>query len=373
MTAATKPKKVSAANWLLIATAIAMWSFLGAMVTPSSKTHDFLNIYTGARLALDGQFAKLHDVDTQLAEERKYVPKADRLVPFVRPHFYAALLAPVGLLPFDAAFWAWIGLQTLLLFGCWYWGFREFPADSLVISALYLPTALGIAHGQDGVLMLVVSIASYALLRSGKPLHAGAVLALGLIKFHLFLLWPLAMIVSGNWRMLAGFAGAGAAEALISLALGGMEGARNYVALLTNKDLERLSPTPEFMINAQSIAANLAEGSAIVQGAWTLLIAAMWWLAAWRAPVWRWWAATAFAGLLMVPHTYGYDASLLLLPFWLCLFVNEEKRLRGVAALASTPIPFLMTLADKPWAVAAALCLTATLVAMALQRDRRAS
>ena len=348
-----------------------MWMFLGLLVTPSSRVHDFLNIYTGAKLAREGKFAQLHDPAVQLAEERALVPSTDRLVPFVRPHFYAAILAPLSLLPFSTAFWAWIAFQTLLLFGCWYWGFRHFPADSVVISALYLPTALGIAHGQDGVLMLVISIAAYASLQRGNVFTAGCVLALGLIKFHLFLLWPLAMLVARNWRMLAGFCTGGAGLALISLALGGMEGARNYVGLLTNKDLERLSPTPEFMINAQSIAANLADGSPVVQASWTVLTLVMWLIAIWKAPLWRWWSATALAGLLVVPHIYGYDASLLLLPFWLMLFVNVEKRLKIVATLASTPLPFLLTLADKPWSVAAALALTAVLVTMALVQDKK--
>jgi hypothetical protein len=348
-----------------------MWIFLGMFIAPQARVHDFLNLYTGAKLALDGRFAELHNVDVQLAEEQKYAPANDRLVPFVRPHFYAALLAPMALIPFGAAFWTWIAAQTLLLFGCWYWGFRQFPADSLVFSALYLPTALGIAHGQDGVLMLVISIASYSLLRSGRHFAAGSVLALGLIKFHLFLLWPAAMLVARDWNMLAGFSAIGALEALISAALGGVTGVTNYIAMLTNKDLERLSPTPEFMINAQSIAANLAEGNMVVRIAWTVLVAAMWLIAIWRAPMWRWWAATALAGLLLVPHTYGYDAALLLLPVWLCLFENTEKRLRIVATLASTPIPFLLTLADKPWSAAAALALTAMLVAMAIQRSEQ--
>lgn len=348
-----------------------MWMFLGLLVTPSSRVHDFLNIYTGGKLALEGRFAELHDPAVQLAEEKRLVPTTERLVPFVRPHFYAAVLSPLALLPFGTAFWTWLGFQTLLLFGCWYWGFREFPADSVVISALYLPTALGIAHGQDGVLMLVISIAAYAQLKRGNAFAAGCVLALGLIKFHLFLLWPLAMLVARNWRMFAGFCTGGAGLALASLALGGWQGARTYVALLTNKDLERLSPTPEFMINAQSIAANLAEGSVVVQAAWTVLTLVMWLIAIWKAPLWRWWSATALAGLLIVPHTYGYDASLLLLPFWLMLFVNVEKRLRIVATLASTPLPFLLTLADKPWSVAAALALTTVLVTMALVQDKK--
>ena len=360
-----RKKTVSLANWALLFLACGLWTFIGSMVVPSSRNHDFLNLYTGAKLALDGRFAELHSVDVQLAQERQYVPQLDRLIPFVRPHFYALLLAPLALLPFGIAFWVWICLQTLLLFGCWYWGYRQYPADSLVISALYLPTALGIASGQDCVLMLVISIASYHLLKSDKPLAAGAVLALGLVKFHLFLLWPVAMLVAKEWKMLAGFVGGGAVEALLSLALGGISGARHYIALLTNKDLERLSPSPELMINTQSITANLAGGSMAVQAGCMLLVVALWWIAVRNAPRSRWWLATATAGLLLVPHVYGYDASLLLLPLWIAIFDNIHKPLRIVATMVSTPIAFLVALADKPWSVTSALALLLLLSATA--------
>ena len=370
----TKKKTVSIANWALIILATSMWTFMGSMITPTSKHHDFLNIYTGAKLALDGRFSELHAIDVQLAQERVYVPQLPDLVPFVRPPVYALVLAPLALIPFETAFWVWIALQTLLLFGCWYWAYRHYPADSLVFSALYLPTALGIASGQDCVVMLVISVASYHLLRSDKPFAAGAVLALGLVKFHLFLLWPLAMLVAKEWKMLAGFSATGALEVLASLALGGITGAKHYIAMLTNKDLERLSPSPELMINTQSIAANLANGNLAVLAACTLLVAVGWWIAIRNAPRWRWWLGTAVAGLLVTPHVYGYDAGLMLLPVWLALFENTEKRLRIVATLVSTPLPFLISLADTPWSVVASLALVALLAATAMsaigQRER---
>jgi len=370
----TDKKTVSIANWALIVLATSMWTFMGAMITPTSKHHDFLNIYTGAKLALDGRFNELHAIDVQLEQERVYVPRLPDLVPFVRPHVYALVLAPLALIPFESAFWVWIASQTLLLFGCWYWAYRQYPADSLVFSALYLPTALGIASGQDCTVMLVISVASYHLLRLDKPLASGAVLALGLVKFHLFLLWPFAMLVAHEWKMLAGFSLVGAVEALASLALGGITGAKHYVAMLTNKDLERLSPSPELMINTQSIAANLADGNNAVWAACTLLVAIGWWIAIRNAPRWRWWLATAVAGLLVTPHVYGYDAGLMLLPVWLALFENTEKRLRIVATFVSTPLPFLISLADKPWSVVAALALLTLLAATAMstigQRER---
>jgi hypothetical protein len=60
---------------------------------------------------------------------------------------------------------------------------------------------------------------------------------------------------------------------------------------------------------------------------------------------------TAFASLLIVPHVYAYDATLLLLPIWLTIFRSVRPISRIAATLFSTPIPFGFALADKPWAV----------------------
>lgn len=359
--------RVPFTTWAVVALASALWIFFGSIIVPSARAHDFLNLYSGASLAGEGRFVTLHDTAVQLAEERRFEPRTDHLVPFVRPHFYAALLLPLGWLSFSIAFWIWLAIQAAVYFACWRWGLKQFGPDALAIGALFLPAALGIAHGQDCVFMLAVSIGAYHALRSGRPLLSGAILALGLAKFHLFLLWPLALIVGMRWRMLAGFALGGAIEGIASLALGGLDGARSYIALLTNRDLDHLSPSPELMVNGQSIAANLFDGNAAAANLMLGLTAGLWLGAVWRAPLWRWWSATAAAGLLLVPHVYGYDATLLLLPIWLVLFESGSKPARIAALAASTPIPYLMSLADKPYSVAGALAVFGLLATLAAQ------
>jgi hypothetical protein len=193
----------------------AFWTLLGSVLVPGARFHDFLNLYAGASLARDGVFAAMHSPEVQIQREREYAPQLPELVPFVRPPFYAALLAPLAWLPFGAAFWMWLAVQTIVLAGIWAWAFRRWGADALIFGSMYLPTALGIAHGQDCVLILLIVLGVYALARREQYFLSGAVLGLGLIKFHLFMLWPLALLVQKRWRMLAGACVAAAAEMLV--------------------------------------------------------------------------------------------------------------------------------------------------------------
>jgi hypothetical protein len=357
-------RRIPLQTWAAVAAFCLLWIALGSQIAPSARKHDFLNLYTGASLALDGNFAHMHSPEVQLERERRFVPALDALVPFVRPPFYALLLAPLALLPFGVAFWFWIGLQSALLFGCWAWAFYRWGPDALIFGALYLPTALGIASGQDCVEMLVIAIATYTLAEKENYGSSGAALGLGLIKFHLFLLWPLAIVIQKRWRMLFGAIAAVAIELLVSLWLAGAAGLREYYQLLQKKDLEHLSPSPELMINVHGLALNFGTDNIVIRGFLVLMVVALVSGACWRAPLWRWIAAASAGSLLVPPHVYGYDAALLLLALWLAIFISTAKFTRLAATLLCTPIPFLMTLAERPWAAATPLALLLFLVAL---------
>lgn len=351
-------------TWAAVLAFCAVWVMLGSVIVPGARKHDFLNLYTGASLALEGNFAHLHSPEVQLDRERQIVPELPALVPFVRPPFYALLLAPLALLPFGPAFWIWLALQTALLFGCWAWALNRWGPDALTFGALYLPTALGIASGQDCVVMLAILIATYALAEKGNQFASGTALGLGLIKFHLFLLWPLALLIQRRWRMLLGACAAVAFESLVSLWLSGWSGIAEYFALLRNKNIERLSPSPELMIDVHGLAINFGIDHlacrALLVGVVVLLVAA----ACWRAPLWQWIAAASAGSLLIPPHVYGYDAGLLLLSIWLAIFMSASKWTRIAATLLCTPIPFLMNLAGSPWAAATPIALLLFLVSL---------
>ena len=339
-----------------------VWIAFGSQMVSSSRQHDFLNLYTGASLALQGDFASLHSSAAQFARERQFVPDLPALVPFVRPPFYALLLAPLALLPFGIAFWVWLAAQTLLLLGCWAWAFLQWGPDALIFGALFLPTALGIGSGQDCVVLLAILIATYSLSEKGHSVASGLALGLGLIKFHLFLLWPLALIVQKRWRVLLGVCISITIELLVSLGLSGPDGLRAYVDLLRNKHIERLSPSPELMINIHSLALNLGIFSLVFRACLIAFVAALVIAASRRAPLWRCMAAASIGSLLVPPHVYGYDAALMLLSVWLCIFMSSDRWTRIVATLVCTPIPYLANLGGSPWAAAAPLSLLVLLL-----------
>ncbi|MDP9114184.1 MAG: DUF2029 domain-containing protein [Acidobacteriota bacterium] len=344
-------RKISWSSGIVVTGLCVFWIMLGSRTLAGARAHDFLNLYTGASLALTGHFAALHDPAVQFARERQIAPHLAALVPFVRPGFYAALLAPLALLPYTAAFAVWIVLQCALLVASWVWAWHRFGSDALVFAALFLPAPLGIATGQDCVMLLVIFIAAFTLAERGRSFAAGLVLGLLLWKFHLVLLWPVALLVQRRWRMLAGFALAGAAELAACVALGGWGVIRTYSSLLTNKSIERLSPSPELMISYEGFAANLGITSPAFK---FLLITGIVMVFVWtvrEAPLWRVFAVTAVASELIVPHVYGYDATLLLLPIWLTIFNSKQPASKIAATLMATPLPFLFALADKPWAV----------------------
>ena len=357
-------RRIPLQTWAAVAGFSVFWIILGSRIAPAARNHDFLNLYTGASLALDGNFAHMHSPEVQLERERRFVPGLDALVPFVRPPFYALILAPLALLPFAVAFWVWLGLQSVLLVGCWVWAFRRWGPDALVFSALYLPTALGIASGQDCVVMLVIAMAIYTFAAKDKDWASGAALGLGLIKFHLFLLWPLAIVIQRRWRMFFGAIAAVAVELLLSLWLGGPSGLVSYFQLLQRKDIQHLNISPELMINVHSLPLNFGLDSLLLRGFLVVIVIGLVSAACWRAPLWRWIAAASAGSLLVAPHVYGYDAGLFLLSLWLTIFVCVQTPARLAATLLVTPIPFLMTLASRPWAAATPLALLLFLVTL---------
>ncbi|PYQ13151.1 MAG: hypothetical protein DMH00_04855 [Acidobacteria bacterium] len=129
--------------------------------------------------------------------------------------FFGLLLAPFGLLPINAAVWAWLVFQlvcfTLI---CALPGsalLRLSPGQTILYRAL-CATSLPVLHnfrwGQISVLITVCVLASFSAHCAGKRLLSGVLLGLATaIKFYPILFLPY-FILKRDARMLAGFAAA---------------------------------------------------------------------------------------------------------------------------------------------------------------------
>jgi hypothetical protein len=358
---------------LLGAAAILMFSFAaGSAILQHARTQDFLNLYTGAALAREGQFHRLHDAGLQLERERALAGEGRSLVPFVRPHFYALLLSPLARLSLDAAFRVWIALQAslllLLLFLIW----RDRGSEAALLAAMFACLTIGLVHGQDNVVMALLAYLGFRSLERGREVQGGLWWSLLLAKFHLAL-GPLLVLAAGRRRRALGaFACGAAALAVISLGLSGVEGAVAYVRFLLNPSSEGLYPAPEKLASLQGLAANLP-----APAGWTYALAglpvALLTLLAFRRP-WRQSVCLAQGGALyLTPHVYLYDWSVLIPA--LLLGAEEKRRLwvRGLSLFLLSPLSAAAFLASPFTQAGVHGAYIAWLAATALAGRRRES
>ena len=137
------------------------WIVQGALTCQRARRHDFLSFYTGATLIRQGQAEQLYDLDAQRPIQKALAPANEDVIPFIRPSYYALVLAPLSFLPFGAAFWVWVGFQAVLLLLCWAWAGRCFGWDAMIFGAIYCPTAAGIINAQDCVFLLALAIGAF--------------------------------------------------------------------------------------------------------------------------------------------------------------------------------------------------------------------
>ncbi len=368
--ASSGPSHVPLGTFAFVVMLSIFWVVQGTLTYQRARHHDFLSFYTGATLIRQAQAKDLYDLGAQRLIQESLTPANEDVVPFIRPSYYALILAPLSFLPFGAAFWAWIVFQTVLLFGCWAWAGRYFGWDAMIFGAIYFPTAAGVTNAQDCVFLLTIGIGAYVLAERKRDYWCGLVLGLGLIKFHLFFLLPVVILVQKRFRIFAGYCATGMIALGVFLVLGGFGGVEKYASLLRRDDLEWLSPAPELMINIQSVAANLGLHSPWASALLIALVAAITLLGARQVSLWRWLSVALLGSVLITPHAYAYDAAILLLPIWLVLFRSDNPVLRVIAATLAVPLPFLSFLFGPPWTVIPALTIFSFLCVLAWDNHR---
>ncbi len=182
---------------------------------------DFLSFYAGTQLV---GTERLYSFDDAGRIQAQYgVPGQVRA--YIRPPFYALLLYPLSMLPYSVGHVIWQALNVAALAGF----IALWPRDrafAAVLCCWFVPVLAALAGGQDAPILLLCCGLAFRFMRSGRPFVAGAILALCAAKFHLFLLVPLALVGTRQWRVVYGLLCGGAVLTVLSFVAGG----RNWIA-----------------------------------------------------------------------------------------------------------------------------------------------
>lgn len=277
---------------------------------------DFSGIYAAGRLALEGRAGGVYDWAVHRAAQAAL--QGDPETPFFPWHYppvFLLIAAPLALLPYLPALFAWqLGSLAALL-----WVVRRIlPDRDTLLVALGCPVVfVCAAHGQNGFLTAAL-FGGGLLCLPRRPLLAGFLLGCLCYKPQLGLAIPVALVAGGHWRAIAGAAVAVAVLCAASTLAFGPEIWPAFWASLpeTRRVTIEESGTGWYKLVSVFAYIRLVSGSfataAAVQGVATVTaLAGLAWL--WRTkPAFPLRAAgLILAALLSTPYVIDYDLTVL--------------------------------------------------------------
>jgi hypothetical protein len=316
---------------------------------------DFLALYTGAKLFRERP-AALYDADTQLAYENSVRP-TEHLLPFVYPPITAAVLAPFGMVKFSSAFLLitlvnfWLILESLRR---WI-RFQPLSADQAHWLSLFSLCNFGVhavlLQGQTSAFILLLLTIQFFAARDRRELQTGFWTGLLCVKPQFLLIPCLSLWLNRQRRALTA-----ALVVTILLTLGGsmwigFDATKNYLRVAQNFTFQTgWSNEPRAMHNWKAIAITWFPNSWQTQAQWlgnlgliaTVLIVNS---KANRLPNGRElsWITNVVALLLVSPHLFTHDLTLLVIPcaLFLSSFKSEVPPIAGISLIALGFLPAL--------------------------------
>jgi alpha-1,2-mannosyltransferase len=203
---------------LLFALAVACEHGLVLRLEQESST-DFLSFYAAGALTNAGSPWLAYDHAAHQTAEHAAIGVATIYNYFYYPPVYLLVCAPLALLPYLPAFFAFQAIAAAACFFAVRLIRRDLPpAVFLAFPALWWT----IGTGQNALLTAALFAAGTALI-DRRPWLAGICLGALCYKPHFGLLIPIALIAGGHWRVILGAMGAATALIVASLVLLGTE------------------------------------------------------------------------------------------------------------------------------------------------------
>jgi len=223
---------------------------------------DFVSFWTAGRMALQGHAAAVYDPAAHLAAERAAFGTFPGWYAYFYPPMFLLVCAPLGALPYFAALAAWLSASFAAMFAA----LRALsPRLVTPLTLAAFPAAFAtIGHGQNAFLTAAL-LAGAALTLDRRPILAGALLGCLCFKPQILLIAPLALMLTGRWRALAGMALSGLALAAAATLAFGLDTWTAFLAEtpMTRATLERGLVEPAKMASVFAAVRVLGGGVAL--------------------------------------------------------------------------------------------------------------
>lgn len=369
---------------------LAIFEGLSAYVTSlPGKSPDFRTFYAAGYL-LRTDRAHFYDLDAQARVENEQVSPARLQLYFNHPAYEALVDAPFALLPFKAAYRAFMVFNVVLMLLCVLVARGPFsrilpvvnPSPGLAMF-LFAPLLLALAQGQDSILFLLCVCLCWREMDRGNDLGAGAALALALFRFQLAIPMAILLAVRRGWKFAAGFIAAGAGVAGLCVAIVGIHGIRALLRLITLTSGASQSAAAQTIILEPRAMANLRGllyacttrwlsphvGLLVVALASCVVLAAC---ALWMRRSTSLDSAFAIAvlgAILLSYHLFLHDVTLLLLP--LVLLAGRAPNWLLLTAYVTPAIALLFLGGDWYWVAAVPMIALLAITALSGHGDAR--
>ncbi len=210
--------------------------------------HDFINMWSGAKLALDGHVTDLFDIGRFYQAERHFVgPLFYQLHNWSYPPHLIPWITVIGLFSYPVALGLWtIGTFALYAFAVSYR--RANPWVLTLILALAPASFENIVSGQNGFLTAAFLVGGLRLLHA-RPKLAGVLFGFLTFKPHLGLMVPLALLLGRHGKVIAAALLTALALAALALFLYGAEPWRGFFNVTVPFQRRLLELAPAFYLD----------------------------------------------------------------------------------------------------------------------------
>lgn len=319
--------------WIVAALGIAAGYSFGLIWRTHTQhlvVDDFVSYYAGAKAL--GKTPNLYDpaVNRHLQIEATGYTGPD--LTFIRLPWFAVMLWPLTLLPYEIAYVVWFAVRMLAVAGfiCW-WPYSA-RGQIILVCCLSLPLAAALYNGQD-VPLLLLWIGLWQKLESEHhPFYGGLALSLCLAKFNLLLLLPILLIIHRRKLTILGGAVGGFILCAISFIVQPDWPVR-YLELLSH----RISnPSTLVMPNIHGLLGVTGSQELVV----CLLIAVLATIGMYRSDYLDGIAIALTASFLISHHAFVADG-LILIPAIL-IFLRQPPLGRAVGFVLGCPVPWFL-------------------------------